>query len=63
MISPSDQEFYKTYLDTRELLRRNGWVEFKSKRDKKILLTTLKKNGYSIFLLYGCDEDVKNEIL
>jgi hypothetical protein len=63
MISPSDQEFYKTYLDTRELLRRNGWVEFKSKRDKKILSTTLKKNGYSIFLLYGCDEDVKNEIL
>lgn len=63
MLSPSDQEFYKTYLDARELLRKDGWVEFKSKRDKKTLSTTLKKNGYSIFLLYGCDEDVKNELL
>ena len=63
MLSPSDQEFYSTYLKEREALLKNGWKETNSKRDKRILSATFKKNGYSMFVLYGCDEDVKNELL
>jgi len=63
VLSKSDQEYYNTYLSARSLFLKDGWEESKPRRDKRTLSVMFKKNGYSMFLLFGCDEDVKNELL
>jgi hypothetical protein len=59
----SDREFYGTYLNARETLVKAGWREGSTKKTKTNISTLFHKDGYAIFVLYGCEEDIKNEIL
>ncbi len=59
----ADKEFYGNFLNLRELLLKDGWKEESNKRDKKITTSLLTKNGFAIHVIYGCEENVKDEIL
>jgi hypothetical protein len=59
----SDQEFFGNYLNTRVMLLKAGWKEGNPKKTKDKISTIYTKDGYAIFVLYGCEEDIKNEIL
>lgn len=63
----SDVEFYGTYKEIAEALKKDGWQENKEYKpiyaghNKISVLFT--KNGFGLYLLYGCEKDVKDEIL
>lgn len=59
----SDREYYGHYLKIREGLIKQGWKEGKSNVDKKSISVLYTKDGYGIYVLYGCEEEIKNEIL
>jgi hypothetical protein len=57
----ADAEFSGVYLQAREALMKVGWTESKTKREGRVISTLMVKEGYGIFLLYGCEEEVKDE--
>jgi hypothetical protein len=58
----SDREFYSNYLQVRDNLIKQGWKENSPKRDKRTITTLFTKDGYGIYVLYGCEEEIKNEV-
>ena len=63
MLTQSDKEFYGVYLNARDVLIKDGWKEENPTRTKDKISCIFTKNGFAIFFLYGCEENVKNEIL
>jgi hypothetical protein len=59
----ADAEFSGVYLQAREALMRVGWKESHTKREGRVISTLMSKDGYGIFLLYGCEEEIKDEII
>lgn len=59
----ADKEYYNEYLIASGALAKEGWKRDKSERSKKTISTLFIKNGMAIWLLFGCEEDIKNEIL
>jgi len=59
----SDREFYGGFLPIKDVLNKLGWKEKKPTIDRRKISAIFEKNGYSIYMLYGCKEDVENELL
>lgn len=59
----ADKEFYETYLAVRGSLIKQGWKETKAEREDRTVTGFFTKNGYGIYLIYGCEEEIKHEIL
>ena len=59
----ADKEFYDTYLAAREALIKQGWKQVKTEREDRTVTALFSKNGYGIYLIYGCEEEIKHEIL
>ena len=59
----ADKEYYKKFLHAYYALEQNGWKTMKSERSNKICTSFLTKDGFAIYLLYGCEKDVKDELL
>ena len=58
-----DKEFYGNYLKIRNDLIHLGWKEDKPKRDGRTISVLFTKEGYGMYILYGCEEEIRNEIL
>lgn len=59
----SDREYYGNYLSVRDTLIKQGWKEGKSRMDRKTISILYTKDGYGLYILYGCEEEIKSEIL
>ena len=59
----SDTEFYGNYNEAKKSLLSLGWIEGKPSRDGDVITTTFTKDDYSIFIMYGCREDIDHEVL
>lgn len=59
----SDREYYGHYLKVRDTLLKQGWKEGKSKIDRRTISILYTKEGYGLYLLFGCEEEIKSEIL
>jgi len=59
----ADQEFYDNYMKVRNILLSQGWKEGKPSKDEKMITNLFTKDGFGIYILYGCEEEVKDEIL
>jgi hypothetical protein len=59
----ADKEFFSNYLTIKELLIANGWKETHPIADKRSIASLYIKNGYGLYILYGCEEEIKNELL
>lgn len=59
----ADQEFFGNYFKIRDELKRIGWKELKPLRDRDKVCTLFTKDGYAVYVMYGCEEDIKNELL
>ena len=59
----ADNEFFGNYVTTKACLIKQGWKEGKPKFDNRVISVLFTKNGYSMYVLYGCEEDIKEEIL
>ena len=59
----SDKEFYDNFSGARKALLLAGWKENKPVIEGEVLTSVFTKNGYSMFVMYGCREDIDNEIL
>ena len=59
----ADKEFYGNYLNIRNDLLRLGWKENTPKKDGRTISVLFTRDGYGIYLLYGCEEEIRNEIL
>ena len=60
----ADSEFYGNYLKFVELFNKIGWKQtgvpnLKSRKLEGLFI----KDGLAIYILYGCEEDIKEEIL
>ena len=63
MLTQSDKEFYGVYLETRDALITNGWHEEKPTRTKDKISCMFIKNGFALYVLYGCEESIRDEVL
>ena len=59
----SDKEFYSNYLLVRDSLLKQGWIEAHPKRDDRVISSLFIKDGYGMHILYGCEEEIRDEIL
>ena len=58
----ADEEFYKELLKIHLSMTERGWIRREGKISKNIVDAHYTKNGLGIYILFGCDEDVKKEI-
>lgn len=58
----SDKEFYLNYLTVRGFLLKQGWEEVKPKKEGRVISSLFTKDGYGMYLLYGCEEEIKDDI-
>jgi hypothetical protein len=63
MLNYSDHEFYGVYLKTRDMLINMGWKEEKPTRTKDKISGIFTNAGLAIYVLYGCEETIRNEVL
>jgi len=59
----ADKEFFGNYLSIRDILVQQGWKEGKPNRDNRVISVMFTKDGYAMYVVYGCEEEIKNEIL
>ena len=59
----SDKEFFRDASYIHQALEQAGWKKEKSKIENRMIIAYYTKNGYGISLIYGCNEDVKKELL
>ena len=59
----ADSEFYGNYLKIRESLVSLGWQETNPKIQRRIISAIFTKDGYATCLIFGCEEEVKNEVI
>ena len=58
----ADQEYSSNYLGVRDSLTSKGWKEGKPKKDGRVISVLFTKDGYGMFILYGCEEEIKDEV-
>ena len=59
----SDKEFYGLYSQVRDNLIHRGWKEGKATVIKRKISAMFTRDGYGMYVLFGCEEDIKSEIL
>ena len=63
----SDKEFFGEYLHINDSLKKLGWKDKKhpSAQDlqRRVMPCLYTKNGMALYVLYGCEESIKEEIL
>jgi len=59
----SDKEFYGLYYQVRDNLVHLGWREGKATIIKRKISVMFTKDGYGMYVLFGCEGDIKDEIL
>jgi hypothetical protein len=59
----ADKEYYSEYLAARAAIETKGWKADKTNRTRSSISTLFTKNGMGIWMLFGCEEDVRNELL
>jgi hypothetical protein len=58
----SDKEYCDHYLSIVDGLQKMGWKEGKRIKNKRKVSTLFTKNGYGAYILFGCEEELKNEL-
>ena len=61
-IMTEDGKFYKEMLDVHESLVNRGWKKETGKIQKNITDAYYTKDKLGIYIMFGCDEDIKKEI-
>jgi len=59
----SDKEFYLNYLTVRGFLLKLGWEEKKPQKENRVISSLFTKDGYGLYILYGCEEEIKDDVL
>ena len=63
----SDSEFFGEYLHVNDCLKKLGWKDTKhpSAQDlqKKVVPCLYTKNGMAVYVLFGYEESIKEEVL
>lgn len=59
----SDKEYWDAFMEIRSTLISKGWIQTKADRKNKPISMIVSKGGYSAYILFGCDEEIKNEII
>lgn len=63
----ADRDYLEHYKDVSRILRELGWKEERQSHPSfaghEKISSIFTKDGYAVYVLYGCEEDVKDEIL
>jgi hypothetical protein len=57
----ADQEYSGHYLEVMNALSNAGWKSKENKREGRVISSLFTKNGYGIFVLFGGEEEIKDE--
>ena len=59
----SDGEFAANYIALHAFLKSKGWKATTKALESRKVSMLFTKDGYGVYVLYGCEEDIKEEIL
>ena len=60
----SDSEFYGNFSELVDSFNKNGWkLSGTPGRSGRKVSCLFIKDGYAVYGLYGCEEDVREEVL
>lgn len=63
----ADKEFFGEYLHINDNLQKLGWKNSKNPSaedlQRRVIPCLYTKNGLAVYILFGCEEDIKEEVL
>ncbi len=59
----TDEKYYKEMWEIHQFLHQHGWKKEQGRILKDIVDVHYIKDGLRVYIIFGCDEDVKKEVL